>query len=107
MSLQHFIAGDWGTSNLRLYLCTIDGESRAQLVETRFGPGIVRIIEPNPLPEETFSGPLPLQKFLAAHPEIEWTEHPNNTPYFNSRSRTLIEKAKQVILRREIHGVRG
>ncbi|QDV68349.1 hypothetical protein Poly24_20580 [Rosistilla carotiformis] len=72
----------------------------------RFAPGIVRVIEPPPEPDETFSGPLPLQEFLANNPQIDWKapDFPEGQPFFNSRSRTLIEKAKQVTLRREIHG---
>ena len=72
---------------------------------SRFGPGIVTIIDPQPMPEETFSGPLPLQEFLAKHPEIDWKapDFPNGKPYYNSRSQTLIEQAQDVILRREIH----
>jgi 2-dehydro-3-deoxygalactonokinase len=36
MMLPAFIAGDWGTSHLRLYLCDRDG----QVLESRKGPGI-------------------------------------------------------------------
>ncbi len=43
MTHAHFIAGDWGTSNLRLYLCQIDGDNPVELLETRFGPGISEI----------------------------------------------------------------
>jgi 2-dehydro-3-deoxygalactonokinase len=35
MSRAAFIAGDWGTSNLRLMLCDVDGAA----LETRHGPG--------------------------------------------------------------------
>jgi len=44
MQNNYFIAGDWGTSNLRLYLCNYDNESgTSQLIDTRFGPGISEI----------------------------------------------------------------
>lgn len=43
MTKAHFIAGDWGTSNLRLYLCQIEDAQPVQLLETRFGPGISEI----------------------------------------------------------------
>ena len=37
---SRFIAGDWGTSNLRLYLCEYSLNGVSQILETRFGPGI-------------------------------------------------------------------
>ena len=37
---NYFIAGDWGTSNLRLYLCRYEANASSSLLETRFGPGI-------------------------------------------------------------------
>lgn len=40
MQQAQFIAGDWGTSNLRLYLCTIEDGHSLTLLDTRFGPGI-------------------------------------------------------------------
>lgn len=39
-----FIAGDWGTSNLRLYLCKYI-DSGSTILETRYGPGISEINE--------------------------------------------------------------
>lgn len=73
---------------------------------SRFAPGIVRVIDAPQSPDETFSGPLPLQEFLANNPQIDWKapDFPEGKPFFNSRSRTLIEKAKQVTLRREVYG---
>ena len=41
MSRAHYIAGDWGTSRLRLSLCLDD-----RVVETRQGPGIGALREP-------------------------------------------------------------
>ncbi len=38
-----FIAGDWGTSNLRLYLCEYNPGGASQILDTRFGPGISQI----------------------------------------------------------------
>ena len=72
----------------------------------RFVPGIVRVIDPPPQPEETFTGPLPLQEFLANNPQIDWKapDFPESKPYFDSRSRTLIEMAQKVTFRREVHG---
>lgn len=43
MTKQYFIAGDWGTSNLRLYLCQYVSPQQTVLLETRFGPGISEI----------------------------------------------------------------
>ncbi len=37
-----FIAGDWGTSNLRLYLCEYSSDG-STILESRFGPGISQI----------------------------------------------------------------
>lgn len=40
-SQQKLIAGDWGTSNLRLYLCEINAnDADIKLVEERVGPGV-------------------------------------------------------------------
>ena len=73
--------------------------------QTRFAPGVVTVIPPAPHPEETFDGPKTLQQLLDAHPEIQFggDSHPNNEPHYDPRSRTLVELAKQVILRREIY----
>ncbi len=73
--------------------------------QTPFAPGVVRVIPPAPHPEETFDGPQTLQSLLDAHPEIQFggNTHPNGEPHFDPRSRTLVEMAKQVILRREIY----
>ena len=73
--------------------------------KTMFAPGVVTVIPPAPHPEETFDGPQTLQSLLDAHPEIKWggDTHPDGAPHFDPRSRTLVELAKQVILRREIY----
>lgn len=72
--------------------------------QTQFAPGVVTVIPPAPQPEETFDGPQTLQSFLDAHPEIKFggETHPKGEPHFDPGSRTLVEMAKQVILRREI-----
>ncbi len=44
LTLNKFIAGDWGTSNLRLYLCDTSSE-RAEIIETRFGVGVSQVNE--------------------------------------------------------------
>ena len=73
--------------------------------QTQFAPGVVTVIPPAPDPKETFDGPLTMKTFLEAHPELEWggTNFPENAPHFDPRSRTLVEMAKQVVLRREIY----
>ncbi len=40
---HHFIAGDWGTSNLRLYLCEYRTGGTSAILDTRYGPGISQI----------------------------------------------------------------
>ena len=72
---------------------------------TQFAPGVVTIVPGDASPEETFDGPLTLKTFLSAHPELEWKAptFENGSPHFDPRSRTLVEMAKQVVLRREIY----
>lgn len=89
---------------------TSDRSLRAQdqelRVETaRFAPGTVRVIDPEPAPEETFTGPITLQGLIDAHPEIVWSapDFPEGRPHFDARSRTIVEMARQVILRREVY----
>lgn len=38
-----YIAGDWGTSNLRLYLCEYQSGLGSTVLETQYGPGIAQI----------------------------------------------------------------
>lgn len=73
--------------------------------ETRFAPGVVNVIAPAPHPEETFTGPQTLQSLIDAHPEIQWNapDFPEGRPFFDPRTRTLVEMARQVTLRREIY----
>ncbi len=75
--------------------------------ESRFASGVLRVIPPAPEPDETFAGPQTLQTLLDAHPEIQFggDTHPDGEPHFDPRSRTLVEMAKQVILRREIYSL--
>jgi hypothetical protein len=73
--------------------------------KTQFASGVMTVIPPAPMPEETFQGPMTLQSLLNAHPEIQFggDNHPEGEPHFDPRSRTLIQMAKEVILRREIY----
>ena len=43
MQKHTFIAGDWGTSNLRLYLCEWSSQSGEQVLEVRHGKGIKQL----------------------------------------------------------------
>lgn len=72
---------------------------------SKFAPGVVRVIPPAPQPEETFDGPQTLQELLSAHPEIQFggESHPGGEPHYDPRTRTLVEMAKQVILRHEVY----
>ena len=72
--------------------------------QTEFAPGVLTVIPPAPEPKETFDGPMTLTGLVDAYPEIEWggADFPENSPHYDPRSRTLVEMAKQVILRREI-----
>lgn len=38
-----FIAGDWGTSNLRLYLCAAESDGRARILDGLRGPGAAQV----------------------------------------------------------------
>lgn len=73
--------------------------------QTQFAPGVVTVIPGDPSPEETFHGPLTLKTFLDAHPELAWSAptFKDGAPHFDPRSRTLVEMAKQVVLRREVY----
>lgn len=72
---------------------------------TKFAPGVVTVIPPAPHPEETIDGPLAMNEFLQAYPELAWdpAKFKDGTPNFDPRTRTLVEMAKQVVLRREIY----
>lgn len=80
------------------------GTDEVRVETTKFAPGTVRVIPPAPLPEETYSGPLTLSNLIDSHPEIDWAapDFPDGKPFFDVRSRTLIEQARKAILRREI-----
>ncbi len=86
-------------------LAVAQTEGEIQVEETRFAPGTVIVVPPAPEPEETFTGPISLQDLIDSHPEIAWTDpdFPEGKPYFDARTRTLVEMARQVILRREIY----
>ncbi|RBP51621.1 2-dehydro-3-deoxygalactonokinase [Arenicella xantha] len=58
-----FIAGDWGTSNLRLYLCEYRANGQSQILETRYGPGVSQLN--GDFEEKIFSL---IQPWLAHHP---------------------------------------
>ncbi len=72
---------------------------------TRFAPGTVTAIPPQPTAQETFTGPITLRDFIDAHPEIAWKapDFTDGRPHSDPRTRTLPEMAQQVILRREVY----
>ncbi|MEO0368251.1 MAG: 2-dehydro-3-deoxygalactonokinase [Pseudomonadota bacterium] len=43
MGSRHYIAGDWGTSNLRVYLCEVSDNTLARVIEVKSGLGIAAI----------------------------------------------------------------
>ena len=78
MSSEHYIAGDWGTSRLRLSLCLDDS-----VLETRQGPGIGALREPagealRPLLAgwRQTHGPLPILLCGMAGSRNGWREAP-------------------------------
>src|SRR5262245_29423096 len=58
--------------------------------------GILTVIPPTPVAEETFSGPLPLVEIPANIPDLEYT------PNFEGKTATVFDRAKSVTLRRGI-----
>ncbi|MEM6688410.1 MAG: hypothetical protein AAF664_03220 [Planctomycetota bacterium] len=70
-----------------------------------FAPGVIRVIPPAPHPDETFDGPLTLKSLLDTHPEITFggDSHPEGEPFYTPPSRTLVEMAREAILRRQIY----
>lgn len=59
-------------------------------------PGIVTVIPPTPVAEETFSGPLPLVEIPANIPDLQYT------PNFEGLTATVFARAQKVTLRRGI-----
>ncbi|MAI34528.1 MAG: hypothetical protein CMM07_23035 [Rhodopirellula sp.] len=73
--------------------------------QTQFSPGVVTVIPSSIQPEETFDGPLKLEPFLNSYPQIVFSEasgHPDSKPHFDPRTRTLVDRAKEVIFRRTV-----
>ena len=73
--------------------------------QTQFAPGVVTVIPGSINPEETFDGPLTLEPFLTSYPQIVFSEasgHPDSKPHFDPRTRTLVDRAKEVIYRRTV-----
>jgi len=79
---NHFIAGDWGTSNLRLYLCQYI-HTGSSILETRYGQGISEINDDFEdkffsLTQEWFDlhGPMPVLLSGMIGSNIGWKEAP-------------------------------
>lgn len=79
--------------------------SDSRVEQAIFAPGVVRVIPPAPHPDETFDGPLTLKSLLDSHPEINFggDSHPEGEPFYTPPSRTLVEMAREAILRRQIY----
>jgi 2-dehydro-3-deoxygalactonokinase len=100
MNLERYIAGDWGTSRLRLSLCLGD-----RVLETRQGPGIGALREPaaealSPLIAgwREAHGPLPLVLCGMAGSRNGWRE----TPYLPCP--VDLRVLREAALRFEVHG---
>lgn len=76
---------------LAIGLAISQQDARAQTVR-KLAPGVMTVIPPEPLEQETFQGPLP----LANVSKLDWT--PNYTP----KTDTLRDKSSQVILRHNV-----
>ena len=59
-------------------------------------PGVLTVIPIDAQSDETCSGPLPLVEVATGMSDLAWT------PNFSAKSETLLEMAKQVVLRRDI-----
>jgi hypothetical protein len=62
----------------------------------RLAPGVLTVISTEEEPEETYTGPVPLVEVVEGIPNLNWT------PHFDSKSDTLLEKARTTVLRRVI-----
>src|SRR5262245_13776007 len=72
------------------------GQSLQAQGSRSLAPGILTVIPPTPVAEETFAGPRPLVEIPANIPDLEYT------PKFEAKTATIFEKAKNVTLR---HGI--
>ena len=68
----------------------------AQPMKRKLAPGVVTVIPIAPQEDETFDGPLPLVEIVDGIDGLDWT------PHFASKTDTLLEKSKIVVLRRAI-----
>ena len=68
----------------------------AQPMKRKLALGVVTVVPIAPQENETFDGPLPLVEIVDGIDGLEWT------PNFSSKTDTLLEKSKIVVLRRAI-----
>lgn len=59
-------------------------------------PGVLTVIPPDPQYGETYSGPMTLVEVAKGLPELDWQ------PNFAAKSRTVFERSRLVVLRRQI-----
>ncbi len=62
-------------------------------------PGVLTVIPPRLEEEEMYSGPISLPEISVGMPELAWT------PHFMAKSETIAERAKSVVLRRNVWGL--
>jgi hypothetical protein len=62
-------------------------------------PGVLTVIQPSLAEGETVSGPVPLVEITEGMKQLEWT------PHYLPKSETIYEKAKTVMLRRNVWGL--
>lgn len=74
----------------------LPGVARAQQSKRVLAPGVLTTIEPEPLPKETYHGPMALPRITVKHPELEFT------PNLSEKTATVYEMAKHVTLRNKV-----
>lgn len=75
--------------------CMFSSSAFGQQKPRKLAPGVLTTIPPEPLTEETFSGPRPIVELVSVN-GLDWT------PAFTEKSDTLLEKSKIVVLRRPV-----
>ena len=59
-------------------------------------PGVLTVIPPDHQKRETFSGPQPIVEIVQGMSDLDWT------PHYDPKSYTILEKARNVIFRRNV-----
>jgi hypothetical protein len=92
----------WVVVGAALAQLPISTESSA-LPPRKLAEGILTVVAPNPRPEDTSVGPIELD-FVQKHPELNWLapDFPENAPFFNSPTQTLLALGRDVHLRHTV-----